>query len=62
MLHGLGAMVGWNHLKEIPNTKLFVSLHRYNLRSAKLKIFDVSTKEKAREMYSFEEVSGGSDD
>ena len=44
-------------LKEIPNTKLLVSVnHNYN-NSANLEIYDLSQKKK-RKIYSFEEVRG----
>lgn len=47
------------HVKEIPNTKLLVSLHHaYNL-GANLEIYDISQKSRPRKIYSFEEVKGG---
>ena len=46
-------------MREIPNTRLLISLfHAYNM-SANLEIFDISQKEKARRVYSFEEAFGG---
>lgn len=45
-------------MKEIPNTKLLVSLnHKFNT-SANMAIFDISQKA-VNKIYSFEEVSGG---
>lgn len=49
---------GWTHVKEIPNTKLAVSLHHSSLKSANLEIFDLSQKGQAKKLYSFEEVEG----
>lgn len=43
-------------IKEIPNTKLLVSLHHSD-ESANLGIFDVSRKQ-VRKIYAFEEVVG----
>ena len=46
-------------MKEIANTKLLVSVHHFYNKAANLKVFDVSWKGQAKEIYSFEEVSGG---
>ena len=47
----------FTHVKEIPNTRLLVSLnHKYN-QSANMAIFDIS-KKVAKRIYSFEETSG----
>lgn len=46
-------------LKEIPNTKLLVSLQHFWRTSAVLEIFDVSRKGIANKIYSFEEVIEG---
>ncbi len=48
----------WPHVKEIPNTKLLVSLHHYFAKSANMEIFDISKKGKANKIYSLGEVSG----
>ena len=48
-------------VKEIPNTKLLVSLNHNNdkrVNRANMAIFDLSRKS-ARKIYSFEEVCGG---
>ncbi len=50
---------GWTHIKEIPNTKLLVSLHHNKTESANMEIFDVLKKGRARKIYSLGEVSGG---
>lgn len=50
--------VPWSHLKEIPNTKLLVSLQQNWSKSAKIGIFDISAKGKAKQIYAFEEVQG----
>ena len=43
-------------MKEIPNTKLLVSVyHRFDA-SANLEVFDVSREGEAKKLYSFEEV------
>ncbi len=46
-------------MKEIPNTKLLVSVHHgYNM-SASVEIFDISKKGKANKIYSLGKVFGG---
>lgn len=45
-------------MKEIPNTKLLVSLYHHRSRSTNLEIFDISKKEQAVKIYSLEEVVG----
>ena len=45
-------------MKEIPNTKLLVSLHHNYAESANMSIFDISKQEQIREIYSLGEVSG----
>ena len=46
------------HVKEIPNTKLLVSLsHNYNT-SANIAVFDISKKDQIKEIYSLGEVTG----
>ena len=52
-------MIGnsWTHVKQIPDTKLLVSLHNNWERSANLEIFDVSKKDQINKIYSFEEAS-----
>ena len=46
-------------MKEIPNTKLLVSLHHEYNESANMAIFDISKKNQTKEIYSLGEVSGG---
>ena len=46
-------------MKEIPNTKLLVSLHYNHDRSANMSVFDISKKDQIKEIYSLGEVSGG---
>ena len=46
------------HLKEIPNTKLLVSLHHHHDKSASMAVFDLSQKDQIKEIYSFGEVFG----
>ena len=45
-------------MREIPNTKLLVSLNHNQAKSANMVIFDISQKA-AKKIYSFEEVFGG---
>ena len=45
-------------VKEIPNTKLLVSLNYFYKKAANMAIFDLS-KKVAKKIYSFEEVLGG---
>ena len=47
-------------MKEIPNTKLLVSLHHNYEQSANMAVFDISKKDQIKEIYSLGEVSGGS--
>jgi len=50
---------GWSHVKEIPNTKLLVSLdHRMNT-SARMAIYDISKQGKINKVYSLGDVPGG---
>ena len=46
------------HLKEIIGTNLLISLQNRWDTSANMKIFDISMKEKAKEIYAFEETLG----
>ena len=46
-------------MKEIPNTKLLVSLHHNYGKLANMAIFDISKKDYIKEIYSLGEVSGG---
>ncbi len=48
----------WTHAKEIPNTKLLVSLHHNFYDSANMEIVDISKKGRANKIYSLGEVSG----
>ena len=50
----------WTHVKEIPNTKLLVSLQHNWEKAANLEIFDISKKDRINNIYSFGEVSGSS--
>lgn len=50
-------LAGWTHVREIPNTKLLVSLSHSFFTSANMEIFDIS-KKTPRKIYSFEEVFG----
>ncbi len=45
-------------MKEIPNTKLIVSLHHICDEAANLEIFDISKKGQAKKIYSLGEISG----
>mgnify|MGYP000880086214 FL=1 len=45
-------------MKEIPNTKLLVSLHHNYENSANMSIFDISKKDQIKEIFSLGEVSG----
>ena len=49
---------GWPHLKEIPETRLLVSLHCSYYQSANMEVFDISNKGKIKTIYSFEEAIG----
>ena len=49
----------WTHVKEIPNTKLLISLQHSYQKCAKFKMFDISKKGVAKTVYTFEEVLGG---
>ena len=48
----------WSHVKEIPGTRLLVSLHHLGYESANLELFDVSKRKQERKIYSFETVYG----
>ena len=48
----------WTHLKEIPNTKLLVSLFHWGT-SANFEVFDISQQEQPKKIYAFEGVKGG---
>ena len=52
----------WTHVKEIPNSKLLVSLHHDCDRSANMEIFDVSKKNHIEKIYSHQDVLGGNND
>ena len=47
------------YVKEIANTGLLVSVHHNRDKAANLAVFDVSGKGKAKNIYSFDLVSGG---
>ncbi len=49
----------WTHVKEIPNTKLLVSLNHNCKKSANMELFGISKKGEAKKIYSLGEVSGG---
>ena len=44
------------HVKEIPNTKLLVSLLNNCNRSAYMTIFDMSKKDQIKEIFSLDEI------
>ena len=46
-------------MKEIPNTNLLVSLNHNYHQSANIAVFDISKKNKIKEIYSLGEVTGG---
>ena len=46
-------------MKEIPNTKLIVSMHQHYYASANMSVFDISKNDQIKEIYSVGEVSGG---
>ena len=48
----------WPIVKEIPSTRLLVSLHHYYLQGVSMEIFDLSTSLKAKQIYKFEEMTG----
>ncbi len=52
------AGLNWSHVKEIPNTRLLISLNHNYIGSAKMEIFDLLQKQKARKIYSFGEPDG----
>ena len=56
-----GILLGdcWTHVKEIPNTKLLVSLYHYSNDAVNMAVFDISKKDQIKEIYSLGEVSGG---
>mgnify|MGYP006950859711 CR=1 FL=1 len=45
-------------MREIPNTKLLVSLNFMNHEDARMEIFDISKKEKAQKIYTLAKSSG----
>ena len=45
-------------MKEIPDTKLLISLHYAFKSASNIALFDLSKKNKARKIYQFEEVTG----
>ena len=47
------------HVKEIPGTRLLVSLYHSFWNCAKIELFDLSCREKVKKIYSFEQVIGG---
>ena len=51
--------VSWTHVKEIPNTKLLVSLHHNAGTLANMAVYDISKKGQIHEIYSLGEVKGG---
>lgn len=52
-------LIDWTHVKEIPNTKLLVSLHHAWVNAAIMEIFDLSGENRTRKIYSFEKTCGG---
>ena len=49
----------WTHVKEIPGTRLLVSVHHSFKTRAHLEVFDLSNKTKVKKVYSFEKILGG---
>ena len=48
----------WTHVKEIPKTRLLVSLHSDYINGACMKVFDISKTGKVKTIYLSEEVLG----
>lgn len=49
---------GWTHVKEIPNTRLLVSLNHDDEVSASMEVYDISKQDQVQKIYSFEEIRG----
>ena len=47
------------HVKEIPKTPYLISLHHSSLRSANMRIFDISKKGEIKKIYSLGQLNGG---
>ena len=50
--------MSWTHIKEIPSTRLLVSLHHSSSKLANMEVFDISNQAHIRRVYSFEEIHG----
>ena len=48
----------WPHVKEIPGTKLLISLHHSVSKCANIEVFNLGNKGRPRKIYSFDEVIG----
>ena len=48
----------WTLVKEIPYTKLLVSLHHNYGKSANMTVYDISKKNQIKEIFSLDEISG----
>ena len=48
----------WTHVREIPDSKLLVSLHHACLDSANITVFNLTKKGRAEMIYSFNEAFG----
>ena len=42
----------WTHVREVPNTKLLVSLHHRDDETANMAVYDISRQDKINEVYS----------
>lgn len=49
----------WTHIKSIPNTTMLVSLSHSYEYCANMAVYDISQKDRANTIYSFEEALGG---
>ena len=48
----------WTHVKEIPGSKLLISLHHFSKKCANIEVFNLTKKGKSEKIYSFDEVIG----
>ena len=56
--HNIHFLGDWTLVRDIPDTKLLVSLNHYSQKSATMEIFDISSQS-VKKIYSFDEVVGG---
>ena len=47
------------HVKEIPGTKLFISLNHLPIKFAIMEIFDISKQDEEKKIYSTGDILGG---